>query len=355
MRIAIDASRITVARRTGTERYALELLRAMLPLTAPHSVTLYFRDPPSPDLLPAYANVQMRVIPWRRLWTHLRFAQAIFADRPDLTFVPAHTLPFWFPGRSVVTLHDLGYRWFPEAHPTLTRLYLDQTTRYSAWRAHTIIADSQATAHDLTRFYGVPNDRICVIYPGVKLPAEHSTPPQLPERYLLFIGTQQPRKNIARMVQAYDQSGVYRDHGVELLLGGARGWLYRPEWTAGIPGVRELGYVDDGQLTALYRGAIGFLFVTLYEGFGFPVIEAMLAGTPVITSNTSCLPELAGAAAITVDPTDVSAIADAIQQVVTDPARRSALIAAGSAQAQRFTWEATAQQTWEVLLRAAES
>lgn len=321
MQIAIDASRITVARRTGTERYALELLRALLPLTEPHQVTLYFRDSPPPDLLPTYANVHTRVIPWRRLWTHLRFAHAIASTRPDLTFVPAHTLPVLFPGRAVVTLHDLGYRLFPEAHPTLARIYLDLTTRYSAWRATEIIADSQATQRDLMRFYGVSAARIRVIYPGVTLPAESGTPPDLPARYLLFIGTHQPRKNIARMAQAYHQSGVYADHGVELLLGGARGWLYQPEWTAGIPGIRELGYVEDGHLKALYRGAIGFLFVTLYEGFGFPVIEAMLAGTPVITSNTSCLPELAGDAAITVDPTDVSAIAQAIRQVVTDPAR----------------------------------
>src|SRR5262249_6401929 len=148
------------------------------------------------------------VIPFTRLWTHLRFASALWQDKPDITFVPAHTLPFVFAGRAAVTIHDLGYRYFPQSHPTRQRWYLDWTTRYSAHRAQIVFADSQATADDLQKFYNVGAKTIQVVYPGVNslhigdIGAIRSKY-KLPPRYFVFIGTLQPRKNIARLVQAY--------------------------------------------------------------------------------------------------------------------------------------------------------
>ena len=141
------------------------------------------------------------MIPFARAWTHLRFAAELWRDRPDLTWVPAHTLPALFPGRAAVTIHDLGYKLFPQAHPPMQRLYLDLTTRYSAARAAVVLADSQATADDLTRFYGTPASKIRVVYPGVDAPpvgdvAAVRAKYGLPERYFLFLGTLQPRKNI---------------------------------------------------------------------------------------------------------------------------------------------------------------
>ncbi len=358
MRIAIDASRTTLARRTGTERYALALLQALLALESGHDFTLYFRDTPAPGLLGGGANVRQRVIPVSRLWTHAGFAAALWQDRPDVTFVPAHTLPLVFPGPAVVTVHDLGYRLFPQAHAAWPRWYLHRSTAYSVRRASVVLADSQATAHDLAALYAVPSDRMRVVYPGVdpvlgpvsdpgQLPAlrEHYG---LPERYLLFLGTLQPRKNIARLVQAYRASGVLAD-GVGLVLAGARGWLYDPQWTAGMPGVQEIGYVADADIAALYSAAEALVFPSLYEGFGFPALEAMRCGTPVILSNTSSLPEVAGEAALQVDPLAVEAIAGAIRRVVDDPALRAQMITAGFAQAARFTWEAAARQTLAAL------
>src|SRR5215212_501511 len=157
MRLAIDASRTTVAHVTGTERYAVEMIRALIRLNTEHEITLYFRDQPPQDLFPASEKVTYRVIPFARLWTHARFAAELWRDRPDLTWVPAHTLPLLFPGRAAVTIHDIGYKFFPQAHPPLQRLYLDGTTRFSAARASLVLADSQATADDLTRFYGTPS------------------------------------------------------------------------------------------------------------------------------------------------------------------------------------------------------
>lgn len=365
LHIALDASRITIARLTGTEHYALALIRHLIDLNdtrpVPHHLTLYFRDTPEPTLLPISGHVTQRVIPFRRAWTHLRFASALMLDRPDVTFVPAHTLPLIFPGRAVVTVHDLGYRYFPEAHPPVSRHYLEMTTRYSANRATIVLADSQATARDLTRFYGTDPDKIRVVYPGVDPPPVTGSPDdirqkyRLPEQYFLFIGTLQPRKNIARIVQAFDRwQKTQSNPAIGLVLAGGQGWLFDPAWVEGVNNVYLPGYIDDADKGTLMAGARALVFPTLYEGFGFPVIEAMHCGTPVIGSNTSSLPELIGDAGLTVDPTRVSAIADALARLATDDAHIQRLRTAGYEQAKRFTWSQAAQQALTALENAAQ-
>jgi glycosyltransferase involved in cell wall biosynthesis len=349
VRIAIDASRTTAARVTGTEQYAIQLIRALILLNTRHHITLYFRDPPPPDLFPPSPLVDYRVLPQRRLWTHTRFAAALWRDKPDLTFVPAHTLPILFPGRAVVTVHDLGFRYFPQAHPTFSRWYLDWTTRYSARRAQTVLADSRATADDLTNFYGISPDKMRVVYPGVDAPPIGDVQAarrkyNLPERYFLFIGTLQPRKNIARIVQAYARwKAAHPNDSAGLVLAGGKGWLYDESWTAGVNGVVMPGYIDDADKGALYAGALALVFPTLYEGFGFPVLEAMLCGAPVICSNTSSLPELSGDAALLVDPLDVDAITDAMSRLSDDETLRQSLCEKGYGQALMFTWDAAAR------------
>lgn len=364
LRIAIDASRTTTARRTGTENYALKLIQALLALESPHRYLLYFRDRPAAGLLPAHPQAEQRVIPWPRMWTHLRFAAALWRDRPDVTFVPSHTLPLVFPGPAVVTVHDLGYKYFPDAHPTLSRQYLEWSTRYSARRATRVIADSLATATDIAAHYRLAEHRISVVYPGVderlapvtdagalaRMRARY----RLPEHYLLFVGTLQPRKNIARLVQAYSRWRAEQGRSdVALVLAGQQGWLYDPAWTSGAEGVILPGYVDDADVAALYSGASALLFPSLHEGFGFPILEAMRCGVPVITSNTSSMPEVAGKAALLVNPRDTGAIAQAIERILSDEVLRADLIARGAQQAQQFTWQRAAEQVLRVLEQAA--
>lgn len=361
MRIAIDASRTTVARITGTERYALELLRALIRHNTQHELILYFRDQPAPDLLPESPQVIQRVIPLPRAWTHVRFAAALYRDRPDATFVPAHTLPFVFPGRAVVTVHDLGYKHFPQAHPWRQRTYLDLTTRHSARRADVILADSQATAADLTRFYGTPAQKIAVVYPGVDAPpldisiGDVRQQFDLPERYFLFMGTLQPRKNIARLVRAYAAYRSMTSDPAGLVLAGNRGWLFDETWLHGVDGVHVTGYVDEAAKGALYAGALALVFPSLYEGFGFPVIEAMHCGTPVIASETSSLPELVGDAGLLVNPDNTQAIAEALLTLHADDSLRATLIARGTEQAAYFTWDRAAAATLDALQPAASS
>ncbi len=270
----------------------------------------------------------------------------------------------WFPGPAVVTVHDLGYVYFPTAHPGPIRRYLEWSTRHSVQRATRIIADSLATSRDLAAHYGVSENKITLIYPGVDESLSRITEPSklaavracysLPEHYLLFVGTLQPRKNIAQIVQGYVKwRATQTNPDVSLVVAGPKGWLYDPSWAEGIEGVILPGYIDDDDIAALYSGALGLVFPTLHEGFGFPVLEAMRCGTPVITSSTSSLPEVAGDAALLVNPMDSNAIANAIGQLVSDSELSQSLIEKGYQQAQRFTWQQTAEQTLRVLEAAA--
>lgn len=346
MRIAIDASRTTVQRVTGTEHYATELIRAMIKHNRKHELALYFRDAPPADLFPESERVSYHVIPFKRAWTHIRFAWALWRDRPDVTFVPAHTLPFIFPGKGAVTVHDLGYKHFPQAHTTLGRFYLNLTTQYSTRRAQRIFADSRATADDIITYYQPEKQRILVVYPGVEAP-QHSENDitvkyQLPQRYFLFIGTLQPRKNIEGLVKAYRAYRERVNQPADLVLAGGKGWLFDERWLEGAVGVHQIGYIDEEDKGNLMEKALALVFPSFYEGFGFPVVEAMHCGLPVIASDTSSLPELMGEAGIQVPPDDPFAIARAMIRIEADEDLRRQLREAGYQQIRQFSWTAAA-------------
>jgi glycosyltransferase involved in cell wall biosynthesis len=363
--IGIDASRAAGDRQTGTENYARRLIEALLAAGGDRRFRLYFRESPPAGLFSAsLPDAELRVIPFPRLWTHMRLSYELLRrPRPDVLFVPAHVLPLAHPLPTVVTVHDLGYRYFPDAHPRAQRLYLDWSTRFSARGATHVIADSQATRADLSSLYGIAAEKITVVYPGR---AETLAPADadrvrarygLPAEYLLHVGTLQPRKNLGRLIQA---AGALRARWprLELVLAGRPGWMAEPilaQAREQPDRVRILDYVPEADLAGLYSGAQVFVFPSLYEGFGFPVLEAMACGTPVVCSNTSSLPEVAGEAALTVDPADTGALAAAVGRVLDDPSLRAALVAKGKAQVQRFSWARAAAETMQVLERAAKA
>jgi glycosyltransferase involved in cell wall biosynthesis len=369
MLIGIDASRTTTARRTGTENYSLHLIRELLTLGQEHRLRLYFNQAPSPGLLPG--NAEQRIIPFPRLWTHVRLSWEMFADPPDLLFVPSHVLPLVHPKRSIVTVHDLGYLYYPEAHTFSQNLYLRWSTGYNARTAMRVLADSKATEGDLIRHYAIPAERIVVVYPGrdetlapvadPALLAAVRTRYGLSGPYLLYVGTLHPRKNLVRLVQAFAsfvQSPVARFQcpipNLQLVLAGQKGWLYE-EILAQVrqSGVADrvvlTGYVPDSDLPALLSGALAFVYPSLYEGFGLPVLEAMACGTPVVCSNISSLPEVAGDAALLVDPLDVEAWVTAFCRIAADEGLRRELVERGLRQAQRFSWRRCAEGTLQVL------
>jgi len=370
--IGVDASRAVSPHPTGTEIYSRRLIQALLGLGSCHRFRLYFRTPPSDGgalslSMWAFRDAERRIIPFPRLWTHLRLSWEMARRPPDLLFVPAHILPPIRPRLSLVTIHDLGYLHFPRAHPLFQRLYLDLSTRWNAHVATHLLADSEATKADLVVCYGVPPEKVTVAYPGYD---EDLAPVHDPAAiaavkarygisgdYFLYLGTLQPRKNLSRLVAAFAvlQSATLKPE-TQLVLAGRRGWLYDDLFAR----VRRLGmenrvlfpgYVSETDKAALLSGALAFVFPSLYEGFGLPVLEAQACGCPVVCSDTSGLPEAAGEGALLVDPADTAALAGAMARLAGDPALRVSLVERGFANLRRFSWERCAHTVLVVFER----
>jgi glycosyltransferase involved in cell wall biosynthesis len=296
MLIGIDASRGVAARPTGTEVYSQRLIEALLKLESPHSFRLYLRSRPPAG---AFPGAELGVMPFPRLWTHMRLSWEMARRPPDVLFIPAHVLPLVHPRASLVTVHDLGYLYFPEAHPWGQRWYLDLSTRWNARFAAHVLADSEATKADLVARYATPPEKITVAFPGrdeslapVDDPAAIGAVKArygIAGSYFLYLGTLQPRKNLARLIAAF--AGMPPE--TVLVLAGRRGWLYEDLFAQarrlGLEGrVLFPGYVREEDKAALLSGALVFVFPSLYEGFGLPVLEAQACGCPVITSATWC-------------------------------------------------------------------
>lgn len=365
MLIGIDTSRAARRLRTGTENYSYYLIRELLAAGGGHRYRLYFDQPPPPHLFPP-GPWEARVIPFPRLWTHVRLSWEVRRHTPDLLFIPAHVLPLLHPARSVVTVHDLGFRYFPQAHRLLDRWYLEWSTWYHARAAGHVIADSEATKRDLIQAYGIPPRRITVVYPGPDESLRRVEDPGAIARvrdhygisgdYILYLGTLHPRKNLVRLVEAFalvrKRSGP-RAVDSRLVLAGRKGWLYEPLFRrVAALGLEDdvvfTGYLPQAHVAPLLSGARIFAFPSLYEGFGFPVLEAMACGTPVICADSSSLPEVVGDAALLVDPDDVEAWAEALCRLLTDVELRQSLIQRGYHRLHRFSWARAAQQIVEV-------
>lgn len=358
--LAIDASRMVPAQRTGTEHYSVEIIQALAALDGRPRLTLFSRAGFPPPRVP---GTDTTVLGPRRLWTHLGLSRAMRRTRPDALFVPSHVVPAIHPAATVVTVHDLGYLREPEAHPRRQRIMLDQTTRWNVRTARRIIAISAQTRDDLVRHYGVNPERVTVVYHGVDRERFRPRSPQetqpildryrIDAPYLLFVSTVQPRKNLIRLVEAFE---AINDPGLLLVVVGKSGWMSGPierrlRESPLARQIRRLGHVSDADLPALYSAAEVFVLPSLFEGFGMGVIEAMASGVPVVTSNDSSLTEVAGNAAILVDPRSVASIADGIQEA-RSPENHSALRERGLARATQFSWQAAARQTLAVIEEA---
>ncbi len=368
MLIGIDASRAVTGKRTGTEAYAYQLIRSLIELTEGQGdqLRLYFNQAPAADLFPRSSHVEYCLIPMARVWTHVRLGRELNRHTPDIFFTPAHVIPFMYRGASVATVHDLGYHYFPEAHSRSQLAYLKVSTRSNGRISRKIIADSKATKADLINFYDLDPGKIDVIYPGIdprlqpitdetKLEAVRQKY-QIRAPYLLFISTLQPRKNLVRLIQAYAASGLAH----ELVLAGRQGWRSKPILAAISqlePAIRQrvrlTGFVADDDKGALISGATALLYPSLYEGFGFPLLEGQSCGIPVIAANTSSLPEIAGEGALMVDPQDTTALTVAMRLLVEDIGLQAELRQKGFLNTRRFSWGKTAAKVLRTLKQAA--
>jgi len=357
--IGVDASRAISPQRTGTENYSFHLIRGLLAIDGRNSYRLYFNRPPPLGLLEGCPGVEKKAIPFPRLWTHLRLSIEMAQYPPDVLFIPAHVLPLVHPPRSVVTIHDLGYLYYPQAHPLLERLYLDLSTRFSSRLAAHLIAASHATKADLVAKYGVADSKISVIHLGLgeefRVTTEREPLERVREKYglqgeyLLYVGRIHPRKNLSRLLEAFR---LFRERmpGYMLVIAG-RGSQQALGEAAHMENMRLLGYVEQGDLPALLSGARAFILPSLYEGFGLPMVEAMACGTPVAASDIPALREVGAEAVLFFDPHNVQDMAQAMERIASDETLRQELVARGLERARGFSWARCAQETLAVLER----
>jgi glycosyltransferase involved in cell wall biosynthesis len=371
-RITLDYTP-AIQQHAGIGRYADELARALAALYSGDEWRLFYVDPeqrapPSPlDTLPR-AALCVSNKPWRLrvlLSTYLRRGQDQTIGSTEIFHATDHVLPYLSHTRSVFTLHDLTPLIFPAAHTQLNRRYLQLMLPHFLRDADVIIAVSEATRHDVMTRYGLPPERVRVVYHGVNPRFGPVRPAvaqaikasyRLPDRYILAVGTIEPRKNLMTLLEAYHALRA-EDSDMSLVIAGARGWHSEPFFNKlhalGLEdSVRLLGRVPDEDLPALYTLAEVFAFPSLYEGFGLPVLEAMACGAPVISSDTSSLPEVVGSAGLLLPPVDVLRWKETLLQLATNAALRAELRQHGLRQAALFTWEKAARQTYAIYQEA---
>ena len=366
LRVGFDATP-AVRQGGGIGRYTRELLRALAAAGGQTQYRLFFASPrgaPRHDLPNLPSNFTVRHLPFDDVW----FARVWHRARApipvewitgpiDLFHSPDFTLPPTRHGtRTLLTVHDLSFVRDPESAMPVLRAYLNRVVPRSVARADHVLADSRATQADLIELYGTAPEKISVLYSGVNevfRPVQDvDTLNAVRARYglgaapfVLAVGTLQPRKNYQRLIQAFAQLS---QPGLRLVIAGGRGWLYEAIFAEverlGL-GKRVVfpGFVADEDLPALYSAAAVLAYPSTYEGFGLPILEAFACGTPVVTSTASCLPEVAGEAALLVAPTDTEALANALERALVDSALRAQLIQAGFERARLFSWDKSAQ------------
>ena len=367
MRVGINAHLISLDetyRNAGVGQFLYQLVTHLAPVPPIDGVTAYIGPAARPALLPRRPGLSYRATalpterpPVRIAWEQTLQPALLLRDRLDLLHCPVNVAPLLSPIPTVLTIHDLSFLRYPETFAPAKRRYLTAMTGISARRARLVMTDSEHTRRDVIRLLGVPAARVRTVYPGVT-EAFHPFPAGevdkfrqrqgMPERFFLHVGTLQPRKNLERLIDAFGAFAQRSNLPHALVLVGGKGWLYegllaRARQVDVERRIHFVGYAAPADLPLWYAAAEALVFPSLYEGFGFPLLEAMACGTPVLSSTASCLPEVAGDAAVLFDPLDVSSIADAMVRIAQEPERRQDLAARGLERAARFTWASTAR------------
>lgn len=366
MRILVDYT-AAITQGAGIGRYTRNLVDALLRVDQQDRFTLYSSERPSGERgFPQAPNLRARAGPLdnRRmtiLWHRLRAPLPIevLAGRADVLHAPDFSLPPTLGARTVVTIHDLAFMTHPECAVPALRTYLNRVVPRATKRADHIIAVSQRTADDLVELLGVAPKKLTVIHLGIDLSVRRvtdaATLADAQERYglrlpfALAVGTIEPRKNFARLIEAFAVARGQTGGPAQLVIAGRKGWLYDDVFETVErlrlgDAVRFLDYVPDADLATLYSLAAVVAMPSLYEGFGIPVVEAMVCGAPVVASTGGSLPEIVGDAGLLVAPDDTSALADALVRAVGDAQLREQLITRGYARARAFNWDAAARQ-----------
>lgn len=374
MHVILNAQLLSSAesyRGAGVSQYCRQLVAALGQCVATDgtidALTALTSDPAyqaaGVTLIRTAARIQQPL--WRIGWEQTVLPHWLQKLGADLVHGLVNVLPLATRVPGVVTVHDLSFMSMPEKLPAAKRFYLARSCRASVHKARRVIAVSRQTADDLIRFFGVTANKIDVVHNGVDARFQPTDAAAinafrrqrgLPERFVLYVGTLEPRKNLTRLVRAYAawrQRAGEAGQQTKLVLAGAQGWFYAEIFAQ----VRALGlteavllpgFVPAAELPDWYRAAELFVYPSLYEGFGLPVLEAMACGTPVLCSQANSLLEIVADSAYTVPADDEAALCAGLDELLSQPALRAELRARGLARAQRFSWQRTAQATLAV-------
>jgi len=369
MRICLEIQS-AVAQRAGVGRYTRMLASNLGLVTKDADLRFFYFDflrRGAPFAVSGGVFERCRWMPGRlaqAAWKRFDFPPFnLFAGAADLYHFPNFVLPPVRGGKTVVTVHDVSFLRFPEFAEEKNLAYLNARIRDTVDRADAVITDSDFSAGEITELLRVPRDRVFAVHLGIDEAFRRSVPRQaaselprqwLPDRpYILTVGTLEPRKNLSFLVEVFER---LNDFDGCLVVAGMRGWKYAPiiecfNRSTRAGDIRYLEYVDDSLLPSLYSGAELFVLPSFYEGFGFPPLEAMACGTPVVSSAGGSLPEVLGDAACIVEGFDADAWAASVTSLLTDGSKREILIGLGVERAARYRWSRTAAGTWDVYRR----
>lgn len=369
MTIGIDASRANNAQKTGVEWYAfflIEELKKIVPTDV--NVVLYSEKPLEGELAKLPANWSSKVLRWPpgRFWTQIRMSYEMLFHAPDVLFVPAHVFPLIHPKKTVMTVHDVAALRFPKSYNFFERWYSLWSAKYAVKHLWKIIVPSIFTKNELKDLIHTDQKNIEVVNHGFDHKfVERKTETEIEETlkkykiqkpFFLFIGRLEEKKNTVGTLRAFEQfkNQVHHDE-YQLVLIGKPGYgsekveeaIHTSKFAKDII---HPGYVEQRDIAAIFQAAEVFVFPTRYEGFGIPVLEAFAAGVPLITSKNTSTEEIAGDAALLVEPQGIEDIADAMQTLCTNTDLRQKLIEKGHARVKEFSWEKCARETGQILL-----
>lgn len=352
MLIGIDASKAAGNQKTGVENVVYRLI-LNLQETDKENIYFLYTDKHLPSELLKPFNFMERYIPFPRFWHKLRLPVQLRLDKPQLFLEPSAAIPLFAPQKSIAIVHDLAWHYFPQAY-SQTELILQRFSMQNiAKKAQKIICVSNSTKKDFDSLYPEARNRCVMISPGYSKSLSYQGEPKIKPPYILFVGRIEERKNIGRIIEAFN---LVKSSGQphKLVLVGKPGNGFEKFRAA-----REksnfkneivfTGYLPDKELALLYQNSDLFLFPSLYEGFGMPVLEAMSNGIPVVTSKTSSLKEISQGAALLVNPEKTEQITEATLLALTDKVLRKNLIAAGHERVSNYSWKNTVEKIKEIL------
>ena len=365
MKVCVDIQ-AAIAQRAGVGRYTRMLAEHLGALAGADTLSFFYFDFCRKGAPFPVANAEQRAFRWcpgrlaQSAWNTIAWPPFDwFAGDADVYHFPNFLLPPLRRGKAVVTVHDASFLRFPDMAEERNRRHLTARIHETVARADAVITDSAFSARELESLLAVKREKVFPVYPGigrelVRPDAESIAATRralgLNRPYLLTVGTLEPRKNIPFLIDVFESLTSFQG---DLVVAGMTGWKYEPilgrmRRSTRAAEIRYLNYVPDGQLPGLYAGAEAFVFPSLYEGFGFPPLEAMACETPVVSSTGGSLPEVLGDAALRLNAFEVEPWAQAISGVLSDTAARRDLVARGRQRAARYTWEEAARATWEI-------